>query len=132
MNEWLDQRYRVLFATYGVGGSSRIWRVKDRLAPLLNASKPLFRSDAAYFLLVNFDHMITRPYTGFVPAPTTEFNKEIPAVLTRDELAGRVDRSLDAIITKLEAADEKPVSAHEVLQATHESWETLSEYLVWS
>ena len=63
MDEVLSQRYMALFLAYDVGERGELADLKQRLR---EASIKLLRPDAALMLLLLYDQMILRPYTGSI------------------------------------------------------------------
>lgn len=68
MNTSLDLRYSALFSSYGAGASYAVVTAKELISSWMDENPGLLRTDGAYFLLVNFDHMIVRPHMGYVPS----------------------------------------------------------------
>lgn len=127
MDDMLQRRYECLFLSYGSGASSSLVDVKHRLRSLYYDG--FLRADAALFLLVNADHMLYRPYFGYVPDETAN-------PIAAPQLVERDRREPDALITALDQIlgaleGDRPHSAHDVMQAIDRRWKDLSLLMGW-
>jgi hypothetical protein len=131
MNAELEQRYVALLVTYPVDQNASLALVKQYIL-----SRPAqLRPDAALCLLVLYDHMIFRPYVGYIPAvgalsglPLPPKGKNLEAFMEN------VRRSLDEIFAKLPidpSSEDHRASSHQVLQAINQAWSVLSNIFAW-
>lgn len=127
MDELLEQRYRTLFRIYGAGDSGLLLRAKNRIYHEFEETGVL-RADAALFLLVNVDHMLLRPYAGYVPALDGR-PVEPPALFKDYEIVEPLDKTLEIIFRNLQG--ERPYSAHDVAGAVETSWRELAQIFLW-
>jgi hypothetical protein len=75
------------------------------------------RSDALYFLLINFHHMIIRPLAESDNIYSTRYLQEEQENILSD---------LSTVINlALEQARERPVSGHTILETINSSWKSL-------
>jgi hypothetical protein len=136
MDKMLEDRYRILFDAYGTGGRDLVLQTKSRIVQWRSSGPDQLRlrGDAELFLLINFDHMIVRPYIGGI-LRGTDNNPFVPRYqgLTSAEVRGRIDQALQVIRQHFPLGPrDEPISAHEVLLAIDKSWGTLKSILIWA
>jgi hypothetical protein len=134
MRSNLEERYRLLLLSYENGGWDTPPGLKRTLLEhVVNVSaRPRLRADAGLCLLVLFDQMILRPYTGYIPSSQNLAGVQIepPA----DNLLGfqmTVFGSLQSIFKQLDTVPKSLYSSHDVLQAIEALWPQLSASYGW-
>jgi hypothetical protein len=128
MEPILAKRYNALLLAYEAGGGKGDL---ERLNERIRQSTPTFlREDAALMLVVLYDQMILRPYTGPIPSPSGDW-MPVPKIGHRG-FPKRVTRSLDAIFKELEKTKQRPISSHQVLKAIVKLWPTISKLFAWA
>jgi hypothetical protein len=132
MDPDLEKRYRMLLLAYDLGGHSELARLKQTiLGHVLNRITPVLRPDAGLCLIVLYDHMILRPYDGYVPT-----ENDLPG-LKRVKPGGTptfsnsLDQSLKTILDALNKMAKSEYSSHDVLRAIDETWSQLSGFFGW-
>jgi hypothetical protein len=132
MEKLLEKRYEVLFSLYGVFGNPVVIKTKEMLVNWVKSHEGQLRRDAIYFLLVNFDEMIIRPYAGFVPKPIDiePYGLSMDCLKSESEILKNVEDAL-SIILKDVLNKTPPVSAHEVMKSIDENWEELQNLFPW-
>jgi hypothetical protein len=131
MDDRLTERYEALFWHYGVGAHAIVIKLKAHIATTMAAQPNFLRTDAAYFLLVNFDHMVFRALAGNVPA----LNKNEPALLqsmSEGDLDKKALDCLKLILSDLETNSITPVSAHSILLSLNRLWDQIGPMLTWA
>jgi hypothetical protein len=129
MDELLTNRYQLLFQGYGLGDSGGVQAFEMRIVEWNAGNRSRLRPDAALFLLVNADYMISQPYFGVLfsnagkPLP-------LPGDLPFDEWFERARRAFELILRHLETG-EGEISAHDVMQAIDIHWQELGTMLWW-
>jgi|APThiThiocy_cv2_1041547.scaffolds.fasta_scaffold04031_8 hypothetical protein len=126
MDELLRQRYGLLFGTREVTDWPILSDVKRQIGERGNSLRP----DAALCLLVLYQDMIVRAYSGPLALPRGGVLPPTP-LGAHPDFGPIVLKSLDFLlseITKLNATD---ASSHDVIKAIDSGWRTLSEYFQW-
>ena len=133
MDNNLEERYWLLFATYDAEGSPLVAQAKALIMRRLVASPLVFRADAAHFLLVNFDHMVIRPMSGLYAGQDIVLGvpSELAPPIPGEQMPMILDRVLSEILDALDDGGE-PVSAHRVLLAIDRAWRQIGDRLSWS
>ena len=130
MDDLLEKRYLALINAYGAGDSGDLAGLKQSVLDFGHKNK--LRPDAVLLLLVLYDQMISRPYSGRIYMPTAPNREyELPEVARKHAFATALDRSLEAISKELKKVQEHPISSHQLLIAINEAWPTLSEIYGW-
>lgn len=131
MDPLLLERYSVLLAAYANGEPGLIQELKKGVI-----SEFEMRPDAMLCLLVLFEEMILKPYSGNLyrsgkPQPV---GLAVPQIAQKPEdFDSRVRRSYNIIVSKLkDLAGSEPASSHQVLLAITATWPELSEQLDWA
>lgn len=126
MDELLKERYRLLFGTRDVTDWPILADVKRRIGERGNALRP----DAALCLLVLYEAMIVRAYSGPLAHPRD-------GVLPPTSLGAQADfgivvqKSLDFLLGEIAKLNQTDASSHDVIKAIDSGWRTLSEYFQW-
>jgi hypothetical protein len=143
MDGALEERYRFLFHSYGRGeGRQREATISELKSRIIRDSERLrhgyFRPDAAFFLLVNLDQMIIRPYFeplygGYNrPLPIPEARTSDREIYERDPII-LVERILNIILERIKPDSiEGQISGHAVMRAIDMAWGKLSDMLGWA
>ena len=133
MDALLTARYRQLFLSYGVGDTGALPLLKSRVLEWRLSHNNRLRWDAALFLVVNFDHMIMRPYFGAITIKdeSVDFHP-YPENLNQGEWFARSNQALDEIFKYLENNTTGDISSHEILRAVEGTWQKIGTYLFWS
>ena len=126
MDEILAARYQALFDRYSVREAS--YNTKVFLRNWIQNHPDHFRPDAMYFLLVNFDQMIIRPYAGYVEDSAGNLLDSYNQ--TELDLVPNIERAIDIILTPL-LEETPPVSAHMVLKSIDNNWGRLRALFGW-
>jgi hypothetical protein len=131
MDEVLTRRYEALFESYGVGGHGTVLDLKKQIGQHVKTG--FLRIDAAFFLLVNADHMVVRALTGAVLEPNGAGTVFINPVLAEDALRNNAIQYLAIIIQDLrDHVVERPVTSHAVLMSLDRTWAQMSQLLSWA
>jgi hypothetical protein len=131
VDDLLTRRYQSLFRNYGVGGNDLVLHAKRGIADSMEKDSEFLRADAAHFLLVNLDHMVIRPCTGYIPQAEQNFKAE-ELFIQRDDMQSRVDKCLEIIFNDLIKKGSRPNSSHDVLRSIEQTWPNLGNLLNWS
>jgi len=126
MDKNLDWRYRELYESYRVEDDSILLFASQVINEYMIKDPEFLRWDAAYFLLINFDHMIIKPYFSMIsdiPRPN-EFENMTEAIF-RD----RINLAIDIIMSDLRRYN--PYSAHSILVSINNNWNSLSRIFGW-
>jgi len=122
----------MLFSMYGIDGNEHVLFVKDLIVNGMKENPDLLRSDAAHFLLVNFDHMVIRPFVGTFPRPVYPYSiTPLEFHVQPEELPEILEWSIKEIFSVLTDRGQ-PASAHTVLLAIDNLWAELGEIFRWS
>ena len=121
MDADLDARYRALFDIYREVTDPIGARTHELIVSWIVEYPDLLRSDAAYFLLVNFDHMIVRSQSWHVH----------PVRRQEREVLSKIEEALNIILSAV-LEEERPVSAHRVMKAIDRRWAELAVLFAWA
>jgi hypothetical protein len=127
MDETLSARYEILFESYGNDSLGTLAPVKDRLRTMIKDRE--LRSDAALFIISNFDMMLFRPYFGEIHLTINSDTFRIQTVLPEDAAQYTILSAFDQVINALEG--ERPYSSHAASLAVERSWDSLSSMFGW-
>ena len=132
MDKILEARYQALFDLYGAGANIAVIHTKEMLSDWITKRPEQLRSDAAYFLLVNFDEMIIRPHAGYVPTPGRPYGSRMDYFRDQREsdILKQVETALMMILETL-PSEPLPVSAHEVMKSIDKNWDELQKLFGW-
>ena len=129
MDELLTNRYKALFAGYGVGGDRL---VIDHVKGHLASREARYREDAMYFLLVNMDHMVVRALSGYIPGEDrSPVGYPMPTSIGSSEMINKIHECFDIIENHLETSSEERVDAHAVMRAINAAQQPLDVLLWW-
>lgn len=126
MDAFLTARYERLFHEHGVGGNPIILDIKSDIAHFIE--KKHLRIDAAFFLLINFDHMVFRALSGYIPKAESALGDPMESIFSDEKLRDRANSCLDLIVNGLQNS----ASAHDVLKAIDTVWSQIGEILSWA
>jgi hypothetical protein len=129
MDSLLDNRYRLLFQSYGSGETGIVAFLKARIIDWNRQNRGRLRWDAALFLLTNLDQLIARPYSGFILDERGNI-VPLPGEIAGDDWSNRTQQAADLVLQHLRVIPTE-ISAHDVLQAIESNWETLSKLFGW-
>lgn len=129
----LGARYKALFHNYGTG---RGFFAMPALKSAISDKERRLRDDAAYFVLVNLDHMVIQALSLYIPEPSTSTNGTTmrPHVANPSE-AYRM--ALDALNIIQEGLKEEPdpgdegYSANAVIRSISRKSEKIGEAILW-
>lgn len=124
MDDNLTNRYHALFQAYGVGGSPLVFKLKERIQQ--NVDFSILRIDAAYFLLLNADHIVMRALSGSI--------KNQPQVLDNSTLENNALQYLEALLGDLKAnstGTDMPFSVHAVIRSLDRTWGIMGSFFSW-
>jgi|SRR5215211_743321 len=125
---WLQINYARLFEVYGAGANDPVLNAKERISDFVSEYRGVLRPDAAYFLLLNSDHMIIRPNAGYVPGIDLS---QAPEGWPQSDISERVDQSLNLIFDVLLSEERYNVSAHEMMLVVDQNWTALADIVFW-
>ena len=129
MDKRQESKFWALFWTYEGQSADIDPLVRSRVLRTLPEPGTRLRADAAYFLLVNFDHMVGRVMAEpFVPKDTYN-SPDVNHVLRP------IDQALDAILGKLSDSPSQDLdgySGHQLLRSIDEVWDDLAFFLAWA
>jgi hypothetical protein len=132
MNELLTARYQTLFRNYGIGGNGLVLRAKHLIVDRMEREPNFLRADAAHFLLINLDHMVIRPCSGYMPDPLIALPRPMNLTIPYAEMPNLIEKYLETIFDYLGANEDKPVSAHGLTRAILQTWPQLGNLFSWS
>jgi len=132
MDELLTTRYQTLFRNYGIGGNGLVLRAKNVIVDRMEKEPDFLRADAAHFLLVNLDHMVIRPCSGYLPDPSIALPRALKTTIPPAEMPNLIEKYLQTIFEYLGAHESKPVSAHGLTRAILQTWPQLGTLFSWS
>ena len=121
MDPLLTSRYESFFQYYGIGGDPLVRQAKKQLISRMQKEPDFLRADGALFLLVNIDHMIIRPLSGYVPDRNSKLGDAMKQSMSTKRLIGSLRKSIDIILNDLQAAA-KPTTAHAILKSIDKHW----------
>lgn len=126
MDELLRQRYGLLFGTREVTDWPILATVKRRI----REKDKLLRPDAALCLLILYEGMIVRAYSGPLAPPQGDV---LPSTSlgTQSNFGTIVEKSLDFLLGEIAKFSTTDASSHDVIKAIDSGWKTLSEYFQW-
>jgi hypothetical protein len=130
MDPLLTLRYQTLFQYYGIGGNNLLLDTKSYLTSRINQDPQLLRPDAALFLLVNIEHMIIRPLSGYIPDPMSPHGSPMRVSMDPLKLNGALKQFIDIILNDLQLAP-KPATAHSVLKSVDKYWAQIGKLFDW-
>jgi hypothetical protein len=114
MDDLVTHRYRTLFLTYGVGGNELIIEnVKKYIASRENR----YREDAMYFLLVNLDHMVVRPLSGYIPDLQRGSPSPTHLSVQPKDMPQKIDECFKIIEKYLDVPSHERADVHAVMSA---------------
>lgn len=127
MDELLTDRYRALFAGYGVGADQL---VLDSIKGYIASRVDIYREDAMYFLLVNMDHMVVRALSGYVPGPSP-LGFGMPWKIHPNDMASKISECFKLIEGSLDMPQDLKADAHAVMRAINANQKPLDLLLWW-
>lgn len=130
MDPLLTLRYQSLFSYYGIGGNPLLLDAKKSLISRMNQDPQLLRVDGALFLLVNIDHMIIRPLSGYIPERFSLDGSPMQVSMDPAQLDGALKQFIDTILNDLQLAP-KPATAHSVLKSVDKYWAQIGKLFDW-
>jgi hypothetical protein len=126
MDELLRKRYGLLFGTREVTD----WPVLAGVKRRIGESSKLLRPDAALCLLILYEDMIVRAYSGPLAPPQGDVLP--PTSLgAQSDFGTVVQKSLDFLLGEIAKFKTTDASSHDVIKAIDSGWKTLSEYFQW-
>jgi len=131
LDPMLSTRYGELFRTYGTGHVGPLINIKQQIMLRMSEEPELLRPDAAYFLLVNLDHMFIRPIIG---AAYSEDRQLIPAHGQEVNYSVRLGDDLHqvtAMVLDTVSKRELPASSHDIMWAVEQNWNQINTMFAW-
>jgi hypothetical protein len=114
MNSFLAKRYQEAYEGYPIEHGV-IGLVKTTIDQFAEGRPGHLRTDAKYFLLLNFAEMIIKPHAEYLG----------------EGLSEAVHKALNLILTQLSAMP-SPVSGHAVMKVIDSNWPQLAETFWWA
>lgn len=130
MDELLETRYRLLFQSYAMGETGAVGRFKALIQDWNEAHRQRLRWDAAFFLLVNLDQMLIRPYFGEFQVEGTRF-LPFPQGFSANQWFERTQEATRMVLDYLDRNGGEAISSHDALKAIEETWERLALLFGW-
>ena len=123
----LAERYAVLFAGYGIGGSHLIPWTKR----LIVERGSDLREDARHFLLANFDQMIIQPICGYIPTLGEPTGAAMAPHNTEESVRSAVEDVMTIVMDAVQKNEKPRFSANAVIRAIVARKEAIEERVAW-